>query len=80
MPALAAYDASQVIPGVGLPVTARHVVLPDSRDVDTHLYGVTNKGKWLSNFSNTDFKFGCLFSTPFSFKKKYRVLLYIITA
>lgn len=46
MPALAAYDASQVIPGVGLPVTASNVVLPDSKDVDAHLYGETSKGRY----------------------------------
>jgi hypothetical protein len=45
VPALAAYDASQVIPGVGLPVTASKVVLPDARDVDAHLYGESGKGE-----------------------------------
>jgi hypothetical protein len=45
VPALAAYDATQVIPGVGLPVTASNVVLPDSKDVDAHLYGEGSKGK-----------------------------------
>ena len=45
VPALAAYDASQVIPGVGLPVTASNIVLPDAKDVDAHLYGESSKGK-----------------------------------
>ena len=44
VPALAAYDASQVIPGVGIPVTASKVVLPDSKDVDVDLYGGQIKG------------------------------------
>ena len=45
VPALAAYDASQVIPGVGVPVTASNIVLPDAKDVDAHLYGESSKGK-----------------------------------
>ena len=45
LPGLAAFDSSAIIPGVGLPVTASSVVLPESADSsqeEEHLYG---KGK-----------------------------------
>ena len=50
LPGLAAFDSTAIIPGVGLPVTASNVVLPDSNDTDedVDLYRDSRRGNGCS--------------------------------
>ena len=60
LPGLAAFDSTAIIPGVGLPVTASNVVLPDSNDTDedVDLYRDSRKGNGCSYFKRGERKRG----------------------